>query len=80
MPIDTDVLIWLMRGTDILPIIADISSRAIELIDTYALSHGVQLGDALIAATAMEHGLTVITANAKHFRAIDDLRVEVFLP
>ncbi len=66
--------------TDILPISTAISSRAIKVIDTYALSNGVQLGDALIAATAMEHGLTVFTANAKHFRAIDGLRLEVFLP
>lgn len=40
----------------------------------------VQLGDALIAATALEHGLTVLTANAKHFSPINGLRVEVFIP
>lgn len=50
------------------------------LIDAYALSHGVQLGDALIAATALEHDLTVFTANAKHFGAIDGLHIETFVP
>ena len=50
------------------------------LIDTYALSHGLQPGDALIAATALEHGAAVLTSNAKHFGAVDGLQVEVFLP
>lgn len=36
------------------------------------------MGDALIAATALEHRLTVLTANIKHFAAIDGLVVERF--
>lgn len=66
--------------TEILPISNAISSRAMELIDRYALSHGLQMGDALIAATALEHGLTVLTANAKHFGAVESLALEVFTP
>ena len=66
--------------TTILPISAAISDRAIKLIEAYALSHSMQLGDALIAATALEHGLTVLTANVKHFSAIPELTVEVFVP
>lgn len=66
--------------TEILPLNAAISDRAMQLIDTYALSHGMQLGDALIAATALEHGLTVLTANTKHFGRIDSLGVEAFIP
>ena len=69
-----------VSSTEILPISAAISTRAMQLIDTYALSHSLQLGDALIAATALEHGLTVFTANAKHFAPVDGLRVEVFVP
>ncbi len=69
-----------MRHTDILPISGAISDRAVQLVETYALSHGMHLGDALIAATAMQHGLTVLTANVKHFGAIDGVRVEAFLP
>ncbi len=49
-----------------------------ELIDSYALSHCMQLGDALIAATALEQRLTVLTANAKHFGAIEGLHIEIF--
>lgn len=66
--------------TEILPLNEAISERAMHLIDTYSLSHGMQLGDALVAATALEHGLTVLTANTKHFGAVDTLKLEAFLP
>lgn len=69
-----------LRQTEIVPVSAAISDRAMQLIDAYAMSHGVQLGDALIAATALEHGLTVLTANAKHFSPINGLHVETFVP
>jgi len=38
------------------------------------------VSDALIAATALEHGLAVLTANTKHFKPIDGLRIEAFAP
>ena len=47
---------------------------------TIALSGGLHLADALIAATALEHSLTVLTANAKHFSIIEGLNMEKFLP
>ena len=66
--------------TEILPVNAAVSDRAMQLIDAYALSHSLQLGDALNAATALEHGLAVLTANTKHFSPIADLRIEAFVP
>jgi predicted nucleic acid-binding protein len=66
--------------TEIAPISEAISNRAMHLIDAYALSHGMQLGDALIAATALELGRTIFTANAKHFRPVDGLQIETFTP
>ena len=69
-----------MRNTDRLPLTPLVTERAISLMETLTLSHGLQLGDALIAATALEHGLTVLTANAKHFSAVEGLAVEVFVP
>ena len=66
--------------TEIMSVSAAISDRAMQLIDAYALSHSMQLGDALIAATALEHNLTVLTANIKHFGAIEGLRIETFVP
>jgi len=69
-----------LSRTTIFPISSAISDRAIELINSYALSHSMRLGDALIAATATEHGLAVLTANAKHFSAIPELAIEIFVP
>src|SRR5438874_4919269 len=54
------------HNTEIVPITPAISQRAAELIDALALSHGMRLADALIGATAIEHRLTLITANVKH--------------
>ena len=55
-------------------------ARMIELIDSLALSHGMRLADALIGATAIEHKATLITANIKHFSAVEGLAIEAFEP
>ena len=52
-----------------------ISLIAIELIDTYSSSKGFALADALIAATAIEHDLTLPTFNTKDFRFIKGLTI-----
>lgn len=49
-------------------------------MESLTLSHGLQMADALIAATALEHGLPVLTGNVKHFRAVDALKIEAFEP
>ncbi len=38
------------------------------------------MGDALIAATALDHWLPVLTTNVKHFGAVQGLKVEAFNP
>lgn len=68
------------RHTEALPITPAISQRAANLIDALALSHSMRLADALIGATALEHNLTLLTANIKHFSAIEGLQLEVFAP
>ncbi len=68
------------RAATLLPMSEAISQRAIELMEAVTLSHGLQMGDALIAATALEHGLPVLTANVKHFGAVANLAIEVFSP
>ena len=68
------------RGTQIAPLTESICERAMRLIDRHALVDGLQLGDALIAATALELGLPLLTANIKHFSPIEGLGVERFDP
>ncbi len=68
-----------LRHTERLPVTPAITERAIDLMHRLALSHGLQLGDALIAATALEHNLPLLTANTKHFAPIDGLSVEAFV-
>lgn len=125
MLVDTDVLIWNLRGNDraaealdagspfylsavtwielaqgarnkheqrlmrqalhfwsarILHINEAISARASFLIEEHALGDGMQLADGLIAATALEYGLELFTANDKHYRVVDGLAISVFRP
>jgi predicted nucleic acid-binding protein len=121
--IDSDVLIWLLRGNahaaavvgaldkwaisavtymelaqgcrnkaelkalqkvfqstdaEVLPISAEISELACTLVEKYSLSQSVYLADALIAATAIEHAMPLLTGNAKHFKVIDRLDVKTY--
>jgi len=68
------------RAATLLPVSEAITQRAIALMESLTLSHGLQMGDALIAATALDHGLPVLTANVKHFGAVAELKVEAFAP
>jgi len=58
----------------------NIGHRALIYIEEYSLSHGLRAGDAIIAATAAENNLTLVSSNAKHFRPIKELKLKVFRP
>ena len=122
--IDTDVLVWYMRGNEkaaslidkqepfsissatyrelvqwmrnktefnrfrkmilsknirIIQINEEISSRAIFYREEYYLGQSLQIADVLIASTAVDNGLKLLTGNAKHFRAVKDLEVQNFV-
>ena len=62
----------------LLPVVESIGYRAVALIEKHAPGDGLQLGDALIAATALEHDETLVTGNVRHFRAIRDLKIKPF--
>ena len=65
---------------DILPLSENISHRATVFIENYALSHGMQLADALIAASAVESGAALMTANTKHYKVIPELDLKIYRP
>ena len=64
----------------ILPINETISHRATIFVENHTLSHGMQLADALIAATAIETDLTLITANTRHYRFLTDISLRRYRP
>ncbi len=49
------------------PLTAEIGKKAGNYLHAYSKSHGVELGDALIAAAAQVHGLYLWTLNKKHY-------------
>ncbi len=62
----------------ILPLTENIGHRAAIYIESYALSHGVRAGDAIIAATAAEHNITLLSGNVKHFKPFSEISFKAF--
>ena len=67
-------------GFIVLPLSENIGHRASIYIEEYALSSGMRSGDALIAATAVENNMPLVSSNAKHFRVIKDIKLKIFNP
>jgi hypothetical protein len=65
---------------DVLPLSAEIGGRAADFVEEHFLSSGLDIPDALIAATVIQEGVTLCTGNLRHFRAIKDLDLHVFRP
>jgi hypothetical protein len=125
MLIDTDVIIWYMRGnqkalkslekytnfaisvvtymelvqgmrnknelaslrkalkswnTKIIYITEEISSKAMFYVEQHYLSHSLQLADALIGATAVSHGIALLTGNAMHYKIVKEIEISRFRP
>jgi len=121
--LDTDVLVWYLRGNDaakraveenipfsisvvtymelvqgminktemkifqkqlqkwnvnIIQIDKEISARAMFYVQEYALSHSLMLADGLIAATVVQHGEILLTANDKHYKYLPTIEVKKF--
>jgi len=68
------------NGIRVIPISEPISHLAATLIEEHAMSDGLQVADALIAATARQTGLRLTTGNVRHFRAIRGLDLKAFRP
>ncbi len=59
----------------ILPLDVMVSTKFIELMETYSLSHKLTIPDALIASTALVHKIDLYTFNVKDFRFIKGLNL-----
>ena len=125
MIVDTDVLIWYLRGNEkarkmideltsfsisavtymelvqgmrnqnelvqlrralrawkveILYVNEEISAKAMFLVERHFMSDSMQLADALIASTALTNGMSIVTANDKHYKVVKQLEIIVFRP
>jgi len=67
-------------GFSVLPLSENIGHRALIYVEEYALSSNMRSGDAIIAATAVENNLLLVSSNAKHFKVVKDLQLQVFKP
>jgi len=65
---------------EIIQINENISSRAMIYVEDYCLTHSMELGDAVIAATALEYRENLLTANEKHYRFIPNIQISKFIP
>lgn len=64
----------------ILPFSENIGHRALVYIEEYSLSSNMRAGDAIIAATAVENNMELVSSNVKHFKVIKDLQLKPFKP
>ena len=62
----------------VLPVSANVSSRAIAIMEETALRSDIGVCDALIFATACESGETLLSGNRKHFREVPLLEASAF--
>lgn len=64
----------------VLPLTENIGHRALVYVAEFGLSSGMRAGDAIIAATATENGMPLLTGNSKHFKSIKELELKLFKP
>ena len=65
----------ILNNYTIISLDPEISLLGISLYKKYKLSHGLDMPDSLIAATAIELDLTLFTYNIKDFRFIPGIRL-----
>ena len=64
----------------VLPLTENIGHRASIYIEEYTMASGLRSGDAIIAATAVENNLPLVSSNVKHFKMIKELNLKTFKP
>lgn len=64
-----------IRYYDIVQIDQDISTKAIEFIESFKLSHGLQIPDAIIGATAVIYQIPLYTYNLRDFDFLPNINL-----
>jgi len=64
----------------ILPLTENIGHRALIYVEEYALSSNMREGDAIIAATAIENNIILVSSNVKYFKVVKELQFKTFKP
>jgi len=64
----------------VLPFTENIGHRALIYVEEYALSSNMRAGDAIIASTAVENNMTLVSSNVKHFKVVNELQLKAFKP
>lgn len=64
----------------VLPLTENIGHRALIYIEEYTLTSALRSADAIIAATAVENNMQLVSSNTKHFKPIKELQLMVFKP
>ena len=59
---------------------SEISMSARLIVKQLALSHSVEMADALIAATAIKHAEVLCSSNVKHFKPISGIELRLYEP
>jgi predicted nucleic acid-binding protein len=68
------------KGVEVLLIDHDVTAKALYWTEEYALSHGLRLADALIAASADVYGHDILTGNYADYRFLPGLSIKQFKP
>jgi predicted nucleic acid-binding protein len=64
-----------LRQLTVLPVSPTVSLHAYQFMESFSLSHGLTIADALIAATTIDQSLVLYTRNVRHFQMIPGLVV-----
>ncbi|OGD10066.1 MAG: twitching motility protein PilT [Candidatus Aminicenantes bacterium RBG_13_62_12] len=67
-------------GFRTLPLTENIGHRAAVYMEQYAMKSGIRVADALIAATAVENNLSLLSGDNRHYKALGDLDFIAFRP
>jgi len=64
----------------VLPFTENIGHRSLIYVEEFSLSSNMRAGDAIIAATAVENNLVLVSSNVKHFKVVSELQLKAFKP